>query len=562
MTGAPGAAEQADQAGQAGGGGATAAHLGQVARGGAVGLAGSAFAAACGLASTVLVARGLAAGEAGIFFAATALFTTLAVVSALGTDSGLARFLLRLEAEGRTDDVRRAVRTAGLPVVVVALAVTAALLLLAEPLSSVLGLGEDGTRVIRAVAPALPCCVLADLMLAATRAVGQMHQTALVDRVLRAGVQVVAVAAAVAAEGGPAVLGLAWSAAYLLSLLLAAAALRSCLRSRPAGPAGARAETSAGAASLAAEFWSFTWPRGVAGLAQVVVQKADIILVAALLTPGHAALYTAATRFVAVGQLANQAVHQVLQARFTVLLIGEDGAALRRTFAITTGWAVLLVWPLYLVVGTGAPTYLSVFGADYVTTGALATVAVMAATMLLAVGSGPVDTLLLMAGRSGLSMVNGLLALAVDVVACLVLVPRMGIVGAAVAWALALAVRSGLGIWQVRRAVDLGRLRSAWGVPALAAGVAVACFGVPGLLVALLLGSSPLGVLLTAALGAVAYVAALAALGERLALDIAVAALRRTRTATTHPTRPHDPAATRPHQPPSKESDDPCLLET
>lgn len=552
--------------------GASAGHLGHVARGGLVGLVGSAYAAVCGLATTVLVAREVAAGDAGTFFAATALFGTLAVISCLGTDAGLARFLLRLEADGRADDVRRAVRTAALPALGVACATVLGLLVLAEPLASGLGLGEDGARVLRAIALALPCCVLADVMLAATRAVGQMHQTAVVDRVLRASIQLVAVGAVLAAGGGPAALGLAWAAAYVVSLVVAALALRACLRRRPR-PARAGGPARGGRSSLAGEFWSFTWPRGVAGLAQVVVQKADIILVAALLTPGHAALYTAATRFVAVGQLANQAVHQVLQARFTVLLLGGDAAALRRTFAVTTAWAVLLVWPLYLVVGTAAPTYLAVFGSDYVTPGTLATVAVMAATMLLAVGSGPVDTLLLMAGRSRLSMTNGLVALAVDIAACLVLVPRLGIVGAAIAWALALVVRSSLGIWQVRSAVDL---RGAWGVPALAGGVALACFGLPGLLAGLALEPSPVGALLVAALGGVAYVAVLAALAHRLDLDTAVAALRRRRRATPAPT-PTASATTpttttrerltatsttsgRPAR--SKESDDPCLLET
>ncbi|MDN4161717.1 lipopolysaccharide biosynthesis protein [Nocardioides abyssi] len=550
----------------------TGEHLDHVARRGVVGLAGSAFAAVCGLVSTVLVARGLAAGDAGTFFATTALFSTLAVVSTLGTDSGLARFLLRLEADGRGDDVRRAVRTAALPAAAVAAVAVLVLLLLAEPLASGLGLGEEGARVLRCLAPALPCCVLAEVMLSATRAVGQMRQTAVVDRVLRAGAQVVAVAAVLAAGGGPAVLGLAWAAAYVVSLVVSAVALRACLRSRPPSPprTPARRPDAPGSGSLAVEFWSFTWPRGVAGLAQVAVQKADIVLVAALLGPGPAALYTAATRFVAVGQLANQAVHQVLQSRFTLLLIGGQTAELRRTFAVTTAWAVLLVWPLYLVVATAAPTYLAVFGADYVTTGAIATVAVMGAAMLLAVGSGPVDTLLLMSGRSGLSMTNGLVALVVDVVACLVLVPRTGIVGAALAWALALAVRCTLGIWQVRRVVDLGS--GVWGVPALAGGVALACFGVPGLLVALTLDPSPAVVLLLAALGTVAYVAALAALADRLALATAVGALRRRRAAaptaapTTAPTTAPVRAATTPpasdaHTRP-KESDDPCLLET
>lgn len=560
-------------------------HLRQVARGGLVGLLGSAFAAVCGLALTVLVTRGLPAGEAGLFFAVVALFVMVATVSGLGVDTGLARFLLRLEAQGRGQDVRRAVVVAAVPAGLVACAVTVLVVLLAGPIASGAGLGDEGATVVRLAAPALPCCVLADVMLAATRAFGQMGQTAVVDRVLRAGAQVAVAAVVLSAGAGPAALALGWSAVYAGSLVLAAAALRRCLRARPKGAATVPER------SLAREFWSFTWPRGVAGLAQVAVQRADIVLVTALLSPLHGALYTAATRFVAVGQMANQAIHHVLQSRFTLLLLRRDDDSLGRTFSVTTAWAVLLVWPVYLVVGAAAPVYLAIFGEEYVTRGAVVTVAVMASTMLLAVASGPVDTLLLMAGRSGLSMVNGLVALAVDVAACLVLVPRVGIAGAALAWALALAVRCSLGVWQVRRAVGL--TRSMWAAPALAGGAALACFGVPGLLLALRGDPSPGPVLLVAVAGSGAYAVLLVGLRRPLGLGEAAAAVRRRagREAATTPTATAgDPAQPHPGTPPlptgggthpddripgaaptrvpgggaarPKESDEPCLLET
>ena len=55
-------------------------------------------------------------------------------------------------------------------------------------------------------------------------------------------------------------------------------------------------------------FWRFTGPRALATLAQITIQRIDIVLVAIILGPAEAAIYTAATRFLVAGQFGNAAV--------------------------------------------------------------------------------------------------------------------------------------------------------------------------------------------------------------------------------------------------------------
>ena len=100
----------------------------------------------------------------------------------------------------------------------------------------------------------------------------------------------------------------------------------------------------------------------------------------------------------------------------------------------------------------------------------------MALAMMFAVATGPCDTLLLMSGRSALSLGNSLLALALDIVLCVILIPRMGITGAALAWAIAVISRALLATLQVRFTMSI----LSFGPAALiAAGANVLCFGVP-----------------------------------------------------------------------------------
>src|SRR4029077_13616499 len=71
-------------------------------------------------------------------------------------------------------------------------------------------------------------------------------------------------------------------------------------------------------------FWRFTAPRALASVAQIVIQRLDIVLVAFMRGPVEAAIYTAATRFLVVGQLANAAISMAAQPQMTHLFAVRD----------------------------------------------------------------------------------------------------------------------------------------------------------------------------------------------------------------------------------------------
>lgn len=484
-------------------------HLSKIARGGALGLGGAAVAGVSGFLLVVVVARWARPEEAGVFFAVTALFLMVEGVAMLGTDTGLARFLLRLEATDRplvTPVLWRVVRTTLLAVVAVAVVLGLA----AGPLCEALGWSRDAAWSLRLLAVALPAAMAVDLALATTRAFGEIRSTVLIDRIVRAGAQPVLVGAALASGTGLRGAVLAWAATHLVAAGLAIRAARRCLRRRghlsPSKPrsGGTAAALSAGSELASAEFsrsvdravsefWSFTRLRGVARAAQQGMQKIDILLVAAILSPTVAVAYTVATRFVPLGQLGTQAIQQVLQPQMTAILVKEDRRALRDVHQIATAWSMLVAWPVYLGVMALSVTYLDLFGAEAVRADpaqARTVVVIMAAAMLLAVASGPVDTLLLMSGRSGVSALNAVAALVIDVVGCLLLLPRIGMLGAALAWAAAVLVRCTLAFAQVRR--DLG-IHALSPVTLRAAVIPLGCVGLPA--AALAVVSPPTGVL-------------------------------------------------------------------
>lgn len=499
----------------------TTGHLGRVARGGALGLSGAVVSAVGGFGLAVVVTRGFDPDVAGVFFASVSVFAVLVAACSLGIETGLARFLLRLEAQDRLADSRRVLRVAAVPTLVAACLVAAFVAAEADDLGRSLHLGPDAATLLRLLMIALPFAVAADLCLSATRAFGRMRTTVVVDRLLRSGLQPVGALLVVASGGGLLVLAASWAMAYVVSAVLAGIALSRFLRDRWADAPSTGPEPGS---RVGRDFWAFTWPRGVARLAQVGIQKADIVIVAVMLSPGHAALYTAATRFVALGQLVTQSIQQVLQPRFTAILVHDDARTLREVYGVATSWAMLLAWPLYLAVGSSPAAYLSIFGDEYGpgASGSGVVVVVMAGAMLLAVASGPVDTLLLMAGRSGLSMLNAITALVVDIGLCLLLIPVMGISGAAVAWAVAVTTRCGLAFVQVHHQLHVSPVGRDQAVAAL---LPIACVALPVALFSASTGAGLLGWSAVALVSAAAYARALWVFRRRLHLDLLAAAL-------------------------------------
>lgn len=451
----------------------TRRHLTHVARGGALGLVGAGVSAIAGFVLVVIVTRYYPADAAGQFFTVTSAFLLMTAITTLGTETGLARFLLRYEAHDRRGDIPPTLRAAFRPTLIYSVVVAAVIVVLAEPLADLIGLsGPEAAWSVRVLAVVLPLATWSALTLAGTRAFGRMRPTVMVDKIGRPLAQPVLVLLVSIAAADLLGLTLAWAIPYAVAALVSAWMFRAFLHRRGTYQ---HTEPTKSYRELRREFWQFTWPRSITRIAQMAIQRMDIILIAAMRSPKEAAIYTAATRFVALGQFGTQAIGQVLQPKFTALLSSDDDKSLREVYQISAAWSMAVAWPLYVGVGAAPLVYLGLFGQEYVDNG-MTVVVLMSLAMLFAVATGPVDTLLLMSGRSALSLINSLLALAIDLVLCVVLIPPMGITGAAVAWAIAVVVRCTMAVIQVRVTM---RLVSFGPAAAIVAAANLVCFGLP-----------------------------------------------------------------------------------
>lgn len=482
-------------------------HLSQIARGGLFNLAGAALAAILTFVFTVVVTRGVDRAQAGVFFSLTSAFVIVYTVARLGVPTGLVFFISRYRATGSQDRLKAVIRDAFVPVTALAVTLGAAGVVAAPWLAlHLVGNRHNGTvLLVRVLACSLVFAALTDLGVGATRGFGVMRPLVIVDRVGRPLAQLV-LALIVVGFGVRSALGigLAWALPFVPSaviLLLWADRLRRKAERRSGLPASVQDETGGNGR---AAFWRFTAPRSLGSIAQMALQRSDIVLLGALRGPKEAAIYAAATRFLVLGQLGAGAISTTIQPKLAHLLAKDDREAARTVYRVATVWLILMAWPIYLVSAVFSRQLLHLFGRGYAVGAAV--IVILSFTMLVATATGNVDVVLAMAGRPTWTMANAFCALGINLALNFFLIPRYGIFGAAIAWSAALLFNSLTPLTQLALSM---RLHPFGRASAQAAVLTATCFGVLPFVGREVTGGSVAAGLMGVTIGAALYLAGL-----------------------------------------------------
>jgi O-antigen/teichoic acid export membrane protein len=456
-----------------------------LARGSSLSLFGGVAGAVLATALVLVVTWGLGADAGGAFFEVVALFNIAIVAVALGADTGLVRFTSRSlaldSAEGRQN---RLLLVGLIPVLGLGVLVAAVAILLSPSLGRSLGGDQHAeaiTNMIRVLAVFIPAGALNLAVLGATRGYGTMLPTVAAERVGRPAIQLILVGVAVLLGVSAAWLATAWAAGFLLSLIAGIAWLRRLRHRHESGPS----PTKQSLGETIHEFWAFTLPRALASIFRVGVLWLDVILVGLLMSPRDVAIYTVATRIVQAGYLASDAIGQAVEPMFSSLLARGHADRTHNVYQVATSWLISLTWPLFLAALIFAPTILGLFGSDF--THSASVVAILAVSALVGCGFGSIDILLVMAGKSLWSLWNSGASLATNLALNLILIPSMGLTGAALAWAISRLLSNLLPFLQMNRLLGINPLGRRWGA---AAGASVIAFGLIGVAMRLTLGGS------------------------------------------------------------------------
>jgi O-antigen/teichoic acid export membrane protein len=411
----------------------------RIAGGAIVALAGSAVSFLVATAYQVLIARRLGAEGLGVFVLTLAVSTFLAEACDLGLDYGVLRF--GGIAHGARDPGRlRAVVQRGLLGAFAAGSVAAALLAAgASQIARVFG-EPAMVPVLLPLACAIPFTGTSEVARASLRAMGRAVPSVASDSVITPVVRLASGLVALAIAADPRHVAIGYAATEVVVLLATLAMLvpllpRSGLARPPTG------------------LFRFSLPMSLNRVLLYTNNQTEIFILGLLQPAGPVGVFGVARRLSTLLGSLLASITVLFNPMVADLHHRGDHEELDRLFKTATRWLFTMAFPLCLIELVFARDLLHLFGRGFA--GGASALAVLALGQLVNVGTGTVTGLLAMIGRARLSVLNSLFFLGLSLVLDFLLIPRWGILGAAIANASALAAVNLLRLVQVHHALGI-----------------------------------------------------------------------------------------------------------
>ncbi len=386
----------------------------------------------------VLLGRSLPAGGLGVVTVAV----QIAFVAAAGGRFGMDMTAIRrvAMAEGGTGD-RASMRSLVERAAAIGAAASVALAIVVAAGAELVGVYSTPVAI---GAVSIPLMAVATIYLGATRGLKSMKPTLWIYWIGQPVAWIGIAGAAIAAGGGID----AAVAAYAVSWGLATVAARIWWRAMSAGMGDARASRA-----QVADAVRYGLPRAPSALLAQALFWGDLFVLGHYVQGRELDSYAAAGRISQVLLLFLTSVSLIFSPFAADLHARGEIDHLNRLFKDATRWALAATLPVLVVLFVAAPQALDAFGPTYGS--GVRPLRIMLAGQLVNVATGSVAYVLVMIGRTGLDLVDNLLANFVLIGGAAVLASAYGPTGAAIASAVALSGVNVVRVVQVRQVASI-----------------------------------------------------------------------------------------------------------
>ncbi|UCG02017.1 MAG: flippase [Candidatus Heimdallarchaeota archaeon] len=181
------------------------------------------------------------------------------------------------------------------------------------------------------------------------------------------------------------------------------------------------------------ELLSFSLPLFFIGLMQIGINRVDALLLGHFEEAQQVGIYTAAFQTCVLSAIILRSFNTIFAPIISDLFNRKKHERLELLYKAVTKWIFTLSLPIFLLILLFTKEILSIFGEKF-TLGALCLI-ILSSGQLINSMTGSVGYMLIMIGRSGIAFFNALGVLSLQIVLSLILIPKYGIVGAAIATA-------------------------------------------------------------------------------------------------------------------------------
>ncbi len=411
----------------------------------------------------VVITRFVGAEVFGLYTLGWSLIDLVSKFGLFGLDRGIVRFVSQHHSDGDVEGAHRTIGQALALTLVFSLLVTAAVWVVAPWASGSVFHQPDLSPVLRILALSIPFLVVSSILLAALKAVRIMKFDVYVKSIAEPLVLLMTAVALCAL--GWTVPGLAF--AYLIAAAAGLLFATLCF-GRIFSPS--RCVSGMAGASLRSPIVAFSAPLPLDDALYILMSRLGLFVLAMFLPAASVGIYAATSEAAGAVKTIRQAVDPIFTPVASGLVHKKEKERLSVLFASVTRWILTLELAFLLSVGLWGRSILSVFGPAF--TAGFWSLALLTLGHTVSGAFGSAETLLLMAGRSGLNLLNTVLLLFFNLGLSLFLIPAYGISGAALATAVSLALISLLRVVEVGILLGLHPFRRSLLKPLIAAGLA------------------------------------------------------------------------------------------
>lgn len=396
-------------------------NLTKIIRGAGVNLSGSIFGRVILLIHTLLLARLLTTSELGLYFLGLTITYVLTMIGLMGLQSGVIRFVSIYSGKADLDSI--------LGILVSALVITLvssifiALLLLAgrDWISRCIFVEPRLTNVLGIFVFAIPIDAMCKVFLATTQGLKYMQYTVYVEQIIMLVLRLIFVVLFVWLMN----LGVEGAAmAYLLASILGLlAAFIFCNRKVPLIQKGRKPEFRT------KELLHFSLPMIPASIIFNVSTQVDILMLGWLGTSSAVGIYSVSVRLIKLPMMVTKAFRAIFDPIIADLYCKRDFFQLSKLFNFSARWAFTISLPAYLALLCFPCSFMGLFG-EKISTGAVS-LSILASAYVFSTLSGLAASMIVMAGRSNLALINNLFFMFVSCTINYLLIPRYGVLGAA-----------------------------------------------------------------------------------------------------------------------------------
>jgi O-antigen/teichoic acid export membrane protein len=415
-------------------------HVLTVARGGGFLAGGSFFDFGSRFLIGLLLARLLGPADYGLYHLAISAATLFAAISSLGLDDAMVRYVAILSGRKDRPGVWGTIQI-GLGLTLPLATVMGGVLYFAAPLVAE-GLFDepDLTPVLHVMAIVVPFLTLSNVLLGITRGFGRMDHAALGENVVQSVVRVVLLL----------ILALVGLDVYLAAIVFGVADLASSItfayfinRDFPLRPS-AHTEVRRDFRGV----FGFAFPLWLSGLLNNFRSNIQILLLGGLATSVSVGVFAIVAQVNTVGHAIYRAVIVAVKPLLAQLHDRGEREDLSHIYTTTTRWLLMANMPFFLGMVLYPASVLAIFGDAY--TAGAAALTVMAAAELINAGTGICGSLVDMTGHTGAKLFNSVLFLVMVAVTNALLIPPLGVLGAAIAYLISITT------------VNLARMLEMW----------------------------------------------------------------------------------------------------